>query len=218
MGKSRRYRITVYKGVVALFTLLYSFSSCQEETYHYPSVKTDFVSVTTNSEGEIDSLYDDNGNKYAISLEQNNLAKDSLYRCVSTYSSDESGLHLYGLQHIVSPDPVKYASLKTDVVTSIRIWRGADYINMVVKSLGQSTPHKWGLNEDFITSQNGRKRFHFTLYHDMNGDYPAFSRNTYLSFPLRKYAHQMIAGDSIFVSVHQMSEKKDTIIVYPLTF
>lgn len=218
MGKSRRHCITVYKGVVVLTTLLYSFSSCQEETYQYPSVKTDFVSVTTDSEGKVDSLYDDDGNKYALSLEQDKLTKDSLYRCVGTYALEESGLHLYSLQHIVSPNPVKYTSLKTDVVTSLRIWRGAGYINMVVKSLGQSKSHKWGLNEDYISSKDGRKQLHFTLYHDMNGDYPAFSRDTYLSFPLRKYASQMISGDSIFVSVHQMQGKRDTVIVYPLTF
>lgn len=218
MDKSRRHCITVYKGVVVLSTLLYSFSSCQEETYQYPSVKTDFVSVTTDSEGKVDSLYDDDGNKYALSLEQDKLTKDSLYRCVGTYALDESGIHLYGLQHIVSPNPVKYASLKTDVVTSLRIWRGAGYINMVVKSLGQSKSHKWGLNEDYISVKNGRKQLHFTLYHDMNGDYPAFSRDTYLSFPLRKYTSQMISGDSIFVSVHQKQGKRDTVIVYPLTF
>lgn len=218
MGKGRRHCIMAYKGVVVLATLLYSFSSCKEETYQYPAVRTDFVSVTTNSEGKVDSLYDDDGHKYALSLEQNKLTRDSLYRCVGTYFLDESGLHLYNLQHIVSPVPVKYASLKTDAVISIRIWRGAAYINMIVKSLGQSKSHKWGLNEDSVTIKKGRKQLHFTLYHDINGDYPAFSRETYLSFPLQKYASQMVNGDSIFVSVHQMDEKRDTVIVHPLAF
>lgn len=219
MGKGRRHRMTFYKGVTAISAVLLSFFSCKDDSYQYPPVKTDFVSVTTNHEGRVDSLFDDNGKKYVLSLAQDDLAKDSLYRCVATYSADGDGLHLYALQNIVSPDPMKYEKMKTDAVSSIRIWRGSSYINVIVKALGQTKSHKWGLNEDGLSrTENGRKRLSFTLYHDMNGDYPAFSRQVYLSFPLRKYADRLTKGDSIFVSVHQTVKDKDSVIVYPLGY
>lgn len=218
MGKSRRYRIVFHKGVMAAAVLLLLYS-CKDEDYHYPSVKTDFVSVTTNASGRVDSLFDDDGHKYAISLSQDGLAKDSLYRCVCTYAVDDSGISLYALQNIVSPVPLKYKSLKTDPVLSVRVWKGGGYVNMVVKTLGQSKAHKWGLHEEAVyNNKEGQRQLHFILYHDINGDYPAFSRETYLSFPLRNYSSQMQTGDSIFISVHQVHEKQDTVVVYPLVF
>lgn len=218
MGKSRRHCIAFYKGVTVIGAVLLSFFSCKDDEYQYPAVKTDFVSVTTNKEGKADSLFDDDGSKFAISLSQNKLAKDSLYRCVATYRVDDSGVQLYALQNIVSPDPLKYEHLKTDAVSTIRIWRGSDYINMIVKTLGQSKAHKWGLNENRVTTMNGKLRLSFTLYHDLNGDYPAFSRETYLSFPLRKYTSRLSQGDSISVAVHQTIRGKDSLVVYPLVY
>lgn len=215
MGKSRRHCIVLYKGVMACAVLLFLFS-CKEDDYQYPAVRTDFVSVTTNAEGKVDSLFDDNGSKYAVSLSQTGLTKDSLYRCVSTYAVNESGVQLYNLQNIVSPDPLIYGILKTDPVTSVRIWRGADYINMVVKTLGQSKAHRWGLHEASFDTQ--KHCLSFTLYHDINGDYPAFSRETYLSFPLRRYKGHLVKGNSIFVSVYQTVKDKKTVIVYPLAY
>lgn len=218
MGKSRRYCIVFYKGVMVLAILLFLFS-CKDDDYQYPAVTTDFVSVTTDARGQADSLFDDNGRKYAISVSLNNLAKDSLYRCVSQYAIEGSGIHVYTLKNIVSPDPVRFKTLKTDAVSTMRIWKGADYINIVVRSLGQSKAHRWGLNEDAVLSEpDGTHRLYFTLYHDRNGDYPAFSRETYLSFPLRKYARFLTKGDSIFVSVCQTVNNKDMMIVYPLAY
>lgn len=219
MGKSRRHCIAFYKGVTVISAVLLSFFSCKDDEYQYPAVKTDFVSVTTNKEGRADSLFDDNGDRFAISLSQNNLAKDSLYRCVATYRADEAGIELYALRNIVSPDPLKYKQLKTDAVSTVRIWRGSGYINMVIKTLGQSKAHKWGLNEDgFTATADGGKRLSFTLYHDINGDYPAFTRETYVSFPLRGYASRLAKGDSIFVNVRQTIKDKDSIVVYPLVY
>lgn len=218
MGKSRRYRIVFYKGVAVATVLLFLFSCSKDDDYQYPSVKTDFVSITTNAEGRVDSLFDDDGGKYAVSLSQTDLAKDSLYRCVSKYAVDDIGIHLYTLQTIVSPDPVVYKSLKTDPVTSIRVWKGGGYINMVVKTLGQSKAHKWGLHEDAASVKDGKRRLYFILYHDKNGDYEAFSRETYLSFPLRKYMSTLEKGDSLFVSVHQTIKDKEAVVVYPLAY
>lgn len=202
-----------------VFIVLLSFFSCKEDDYQYPPVKTDFVSVTTNGEGRVDSLFDDNGERFSLSLSGNNLTKDSLYRCVATYSADENGIRLYALQNIVSPDPVKFEYLKTDPVSTVRVWLGGGYVNMVVKTLGQTKAHRWGLNEDsFTSSDSGRKRLSFTLYHDINGDYPAFSRETYLSFPLRKYTSRLTQGDSLFINIHQTIKNKDSLIVYSLSY
>ena len=185
---------------------IFFFISCKDNDYVYPSVLTDYVLAQTDAQGNIDSLLDDHGNRYAYSLPQKGLTPDSAYRCMATYEITTQGVNVYALQQVVSPNPIRYKQLKTDPVENVRIWRGGNYVNLVVSVWGKDKTHKFGFNLDSLVNRNSRHILFLTLYHDQNNDYPAFTRNAYLSCPLHKYG--FVKGDSIAFTVHFAEGKK----------
>ncbi len=200
---------SILKGMEALAGVaILFFYSCKEDDYVYPSILTDYVVAQTDSQGYIDSLKDDHGNRYAYTLQQKGLTPDSAYRCMAKYELTENGVNVYALQQVVSPNPMQYKQLKTDPVETVRIWLSGGYVNLVAGVKGKDKPHKFGFHTEGLIYKNAHYTLNLTLYHDQHNDYPAFTRNAYLSCPLAKYEHRLKKGDSIAFTIHFTGNQK----------
>lgn len=184
--------------------------SCKEDDYVYPSVVTEFIDGQTDSEGVLSRLITDEGEVYTIQLREglDGLTPDSLYRTVSVYQPlTESGeVYLYSAQLIMALDPLPAESFTEGVVTDpldVRsVWRSGDYINLILKPMVKDKNHAFHFADYGITEEGGANTLHLTLYHNRNDDYEAFTREVYLSIPLREYKDKLRSGDTIALQIN----------------
>lgn len=184
--------------------------SCKEDDYVYPSVVTEFIDGQTDSEGVLSRLITDEGEVYTIQPREglDGLTPDSLYRTVSVYQPlTESGeVYLYSAQLIMALDPLPAESFTEGVVTDpldVRsVWRSGDYINLILKPMVKDKTHAFHFADYGITEEGGANTLHLTLYHNRNDDYEAFTREVYLSIPLRGYKDKLRSGDTIALQIN----------------
>ena len=142
---------------------------------------------------------------------------DSLLRIVSNYllTTDERGVkgaELYAVRQAIAPIPQPAEAFKqglhTDPAEILSIWMGHDYLNLIALIKVQSKGHRLhfieqsnrieGTGSDEVTRGGlntrsegaigeGTRIVEILLYHDADGDVPAYSQRAYLSVPLRHY-------------------------------
>lgn len=193
-----------------LLLVLLAGVSCKEDDYVYPSVVTEFIDGQTDSEGTLSRLITDGGEVYTIQPREglDGLTPDSLYRTVSIYQPlTESGeVYLYSSRLIMALAPLPAESFTEGVVTDpldVRsVWRSGNYINLILKPMVRDKNHAYHFADYGITEKNGVNTLHLTLYHNRNNDYEAFTREDYLSIPLRGYEDKLQAGDTIALQIN----------------
>jgi hypothetical protein len=188
-----------------------TMASCGDDSdYVYPNVVTQMVDILTDADGVATSILTDAGHEYAIQAREglDGLTADSTYRMVVQYVELEGDeIKLYTAQKAISPNPKpieEFKQVKTDPVSLTSIWRGGEYLNLVVKAQVKTESHNYHFMETGIDTRqtDGHRIVNLTLYHDRNDDVEAFSRTVYLSVPLRKYADALLPGDSIRFSLN----------------
>lgn len=199
--------------LVGLFALLF-LSACGEETYVYPSVKTEFADAQTDSEGVLSALITDGGQCWKVRYREglSGLTPDSLYRTVSVYEpllpSEE--VQLYSATLIMARKPVckemLEGEMKTDPVDIQSIWRAGNYLNLILRVKVKDTPHRFHFIEEGISQEGGVRTLNLRLYHDRCGDYEAFEEKMYLSVPLLDYQEQLKKGDKIRFALNTYKE------------
>ena len=139
--------------VVLLSCLL---ASCGDDDYRYPSVKQDFLTAFSGTDGRLESVLTDEGERLRIVEGASGLrvSADTAVRIVANYETlaigdgDVAGAKLYALLQTVSPVPLVAAEFEEGVKTEPSeiqsIWRGYDYLNIIVK-----------------VKQQGKHLFHF---------------------------------------------------------
>lgn len=190
----------------------------QEDAYVYPSVRTDFIDVQTDANGTACKLLADNGETYRIMPRQgiDGLTPDSLYRTVSIYSLPLTGdsvpeVQLYSSQAILSPIPIPpylfTDGVKTDPVDIQSIWRSGQYLNLILLVAKKDKQHTYHfVDEGIHTDTDGKQTLRLRLYHNNNGDYPAFTSKVYLSVPLQSYQELLNKGDQIRFYINTSKE------------
>lgn len=180
-----------------LFLLLCLCYGCsKEEEYHYPSVKLEFLTATTNSKGTINQITTDGGKAYDVQTDGSNLKlpADTLLRIVTNYEEVEGGVKLYGAAVPISNIPIPVAEFEEALVhdpASIQsIWMGRDYLNMILQVKAQNKKHTFRFIEQEATfNEAGDELFvHIILYHNANEDIQAYTQRAYASIPLKHYA------------------------------
>lgn len=203
----------LYSGMlVSLLTCSAGFLSCSddEEEYVYPPLLSEFANVCTDASGAFTHLLTDKGEQLSIvnssEIKADSVTPDSSYRVLSRYELVEGGAKLYSLQSIFSsyaqsvdafPDGVK-----SDAVEMQSIWRGGDYLNMVLLVKAQHGKHQFRFVEDSVVAlPAGGHRLYVRLHHDAGGDLQAYTQKAYLSLPLNPYSSILSSGDSIIFSI-----------------
>ena len=205
--------------VMALLFCIFLCEGCKEEDYVYPSVGTEFIGAQTNNDGTISQLVADDGTIYSV-LQRDGLGglvADTLYRTISIYEpiTQENGkgnvAQLYSCQLVLSVNPLPASdfkgNIKTDPVDIQSIWLSGEYLNMILLVQYKELSHLYHFVDEGITSdQSGTQTLNLRLFHDRNNDYEAFTKQVYLSVPLKNYLQLLRKGDKIRFNLNTYKE------------
>lgn len=205
--------------VMALLFCIFLCEGCKEEDYVYPSVVTEFIGAQTNNDGTISQLVADDGTIYSV-LQRDGLGglvADTLYRTISIYEpiTQENGkgsvAQLYSCQLVLSVNPLPASdfkgNIKTDPVDIQSIWLSGEYLNMILLVQYKELSHLYHFVDEGITSdQSGTQTLNLRLFHDRNNDYEAFTKQVYLSVPLKNYLQLLRKGDKICFNLNTYKE------------
>ena len=176
------------------------FACKDDDAYQYPPVKLEFLTAESASDGRLQMLITDRGERLPVveDLTNTRIKADTLTRFISNYEllSRAEGARIYALSSVLSVKPLPPSApnfahgIKTDPLDVQSVWLGQDYLNAVLLVKGQSFKHYYHFVEESATTDapTGRKTVKLLLYHDANGDLPAYTRRAYISIPLRQYA------------------------------
>lgn len=205
--------------VMALLFCIFLCEGCKEEDYVYPSVVTEFIGAQTNNDGTISQLVADDGTIYSV-LQRDGLGglvADTLYRTISIYepitqeNSKGNVAQLYSCQLVLSVNPLPASdfkgNIKTDPVDIQSIWLSGEYLNMILLVQYKELSHLYHFVDEGITSdQSGTQTLNLRLFHDRNNDYEAFTKQVYLSVPLKNYLQLLRKGDKIRFNLNTYKE------------
>lgn len=226
-----KLRTLVYPFLPAFFMLVLGCSCNGDDSYHYPSVKQEFVTAQADADGHLQSILTDEGKELEVVEDASNTSIDanSSIRIVCNYGfmdvAEEAlkGVTLYNLLRAVAPlpQPAKdfEGAIKNDPADVLSIWMGLDYLNMILEIKAQNGKHLFHFVEDQILtdSDSGERTVSLSLYHDAGGDVQAYSKRAYLSIPLRQYATGGITKVIVYFSLHTYDDgiKKFQFEYYP---
>ncbi|GFH98228.1 hypothetical protein IMSAGC004_00617 [Bacteroidaceae bacterium] len=213
------------KIVILSFLAPLLLGACGEDDYVYPNVLTDMIDLKTDHTGTGRYLITDEGTEWRIQSRTglDGLAPDTTYRTVTMYApltapeETEKEAMLYNTQLVISPVPLpesKFKEIKTDPVAIQSIWRGSDYLNLILQVKVKDQRHSYHFIENKLESKDGEQTLHLTLYHDRNNDIEGFNRKVYLSVPLWAYAGKLHKGDKIVFNIHTYKEGMTSRIFY----
>lgn len=211
-------------GVFLLVCLQVLFTACREEKYVYPDAVTEFADAHTDATGTLTRLVNDRNEEMLIRARSGlgGLTPDSVYRTLCVYTPVEEPqvdslkeVNLFTLRSVIATLPVEAHRLvngmKTDPLDIQSIWRGGDYINMILLPLVKDQPHAYYFVENgIVTHPDGRRTLHLALYHNRHGDPEAFTQKTYFSIPLRGYRGKLSEGDTIRLRLNTYKEGMTT--------
>ena len=205
--------------------LLCLFVSCGDDDYHYPSVKQDFLTAFSGSDGRLESVLTDEGETFQIVEDASGLRvnADTAIRIVANYETlvtdnDVIGGKLYALLQTVSPIPLAAAEfeggVKTEPSEIQSVWLGYGYLNIVLK-VKQQGKHLFHFVEDevVVDRDNGRVTVQLTLYHDISSIVQDYSKRAYLSVPLKQYMTDGIKDMSVYFRIYTYSDRFKTYIL-----
>lgn len=167
------------------------FISCStDDDKAFPSLITDFVVVETNASRVLSNVRLDNGDLYDVASQGVSAGvADTTFRCVASYTLDDSGMMLYEATHIFSVLPVpldeflkdgemEAEDLPRDPVSVISMWKSGGYVNM---KLGVQTTGNGSHAYAFCEEREGV----YSLLHlrPVNDD-ESYTETVYLSMPI----------------------------------
>lgn len=213
------------KRLLLYITLCSVLTACSKESdYVYPDLITEFLNMTTDSDGAASTLIKDDGSAFSINnaTKINNLSPDTIYRVIAKYAVDTSannGCIVYSATRCVSSYPIpreKFIMTPTDPVTFQSGWVSGNYLNASIVVRIKEQLHAYYFIQDSITNQaDGHKSLYLTLLHFRNNDVEGFNRTVYLSVPLYYYKKVLNQGDKVYFSVNTY---KDGLIQKEYTF
>lgn len=199
-------------GMVSLLFSVMGLVSCSSdgEDYTYPSLLSEFADVSTNADGRFDYLLTDEGRRLEIvnsaEIEVEGATPDTVYRTLSRYELTDGGIRLYSLQAIPLLYPKSQDAfpegVKTDPLTLQSLWRGGNYLNMIVQVKAQNGKHVFYVVEDSLTTSSaGGRTLFLRLCHDAGDDVQAYTQKAYFSIPLSSYTSSLSSGDVIVMDI-----------------
>lgn len=192
----------------ALLAATLAAAGCAEDdTALAPYVQT-LADVQTDDTGRPAQLLLDNGTERAVCNEAAQLKADTTARAYVLYTEQPDGeAWLASYATILAPQATVYPAEKivTDPLTLMACWKSGDYVNLHLAMKGTNgNAHYFGFNrEETLTNPDGSRTLCVTLLHDQHDDPAYYTRETYLSLPLRPLAATLREGtDSLRLSVN----------------
>lgn len=196
--------------LLAIISVLSPFSplltSCTHDTYdtgegELSQIRADLVDVHVGSDKRIDYVLTDDGDSlrtqppFTVSWIEKG---DTIYRALLYYYLKEGTVDGYSMGQVLVPSvkPVDRfkGGMKTDAVHVTSLWRARNgsYLNLRLRVMtGDNGEAEMGrqvfgcASDTIVTHANGRRTQYLRLYHDQGGQSEYYSREIYLSIPLR---------------------------------
>lgn len=175
-------------------------AACGDDSYHYPSVKLEYLTALSGNDGGLQSVQTDAGEWYTVLEDASGMVvtPDSVVRIVANYATVASdggdmteGIVLYATTKALSPVPLpadNFADgLHTDAADILSIWMGLYYLNVVLELKVQDATHTFHFVEVSNEVDGTARNVSLMLYHDDGGDARSYTRRAYLSVPLQQY-------------------------------
>lgn len=181
--------------------------SCDDGEDPLPAYTQDLAEMVTDGQGRAARLVLDNGESRAIANSVTGLVSDTTYRIRVLYTLTDGKAWLTNYAPVLTAQVTRYKeqSVITDPLAVTACWQGCNYINLRLTLTGTAKGvHYFGFHQsDLAENPDGSRTLHVLLLHDQNDDPLYYSREAYLSLPLRPLDTTLTAGrDSIRVSVH----------------
>jgi len=216
----RLFRLIVI--IITHFSLLISHSSCTQDAYEkgegkYSLMRADFVEAHTNSQKQIDQIFTDDGDQFAITKAFTAkwvTTADSTYRCILYYNKVDEGNGKYAAEPIsigqvpcpkVTPLSELDKPMKTDPVKFESAWlsKTGKYLNLSLYLMTGTTDDEDAtqtlhvIQDTIMTNPDATRTSHLRLYHDQAGVPEYYSTQAYASI----FTSQ-IDADSVRISIN----------------
>jgi len=184
----------VWRLILLTLTLSWLTLSCKDdEENDLPSYLVNLVEASTDSNAMITLIRLDDGNTYNVSQNVKAQHPDTTYRCICTYSIQESNIVLYELSHVFSDHPRSATSFKShpvDPVKFISSWMSDRYFNLRIGIMTTDTDtHLFAFCEDSIVVESTCKKVYFSLLHQRpDNDAESYTKELFLSMPTAGYS------------------------------
>lgn len=195
---------------LTLLLLISHFSflitSCTQDLYdkgegEFSQLRADLVNVHVRSDNRVDYVLTDDGDSLRTEppFTVNWIEKgDTIYRALLYYFLNDGVVDAYSMGPVLVPS-VKAANLikggiKTDPVHLTSLWRARNgkYLNLRLRVMTGITEDEkmekqtFGCVSDTVVSHpDGRSTQYLRLYHDQGGQPEYYSKEVYLSIPLK---------------------------------
>ncbi len=195
------------------------FTACKDDDEPMPSYQIALAEVTADATGTAASVTFDDGSTFPLAQSISGLKADSTYRIQAMYLLQNGQAVFNQYAQVLAPQMAEYAEdkVKRDPVEMLTVWKGGRYINLRINIKGTATGlHYFGFNQVGIESHtNGTRTLSAELLHDQNGDSLYYSRNAYLSLPLRPLSELLRTGtDSVRLTVPTFKGKETYVFLY----
>lgn len=207
--------------VLATLTLCL-LAACGDDAYHYPSVRLEFLTAWTGSDGALHTVQTDNGRQLPVATDDSHTEAqpDTLLRIVANYESatladGSPAVRLWSVTRAVAPRPQPreyFAGLSgTDPADVLSIWPGGGFLNMVLEVKAQHDSHSFHFVEESVEhdADHTRTTVSLLLFHETD-DTPAYTQRAYLSVPLTHYVDNQTQSLRVNFSLHTQEEGLQT--------
>ena len=211
----RLYSLLAVTSLVCVLSSL--VASCTNDFYEkgdgeYSLLRADFVEAHVREDKRVDYVLTDDGDSlstmkpFTVSWLQKG---DTIYRALLYYNLVDGEVEGYNMSQVLTPNISKSGrikgGMKTDPVYLESLWkaRTGRYLNMRLRVMtgdngGDSAKQAFGcICDTVVTHDDGRRTMHLQLYHDQGGQPEYYSKEIYLSIPL-KYTE----ADTLFFKVN----------------
>ena len=186
-----------YALLLGLTTCLLFFS-CNKEEEPMPAYIQNLAEIRTNTDGYAEDLILDQGEVLKINNTLSGLKTDTIIRVRALYQQTGQTAWLNSCVEILTPHLAVYKpeEVQTDPVSLIACWRGQHYVNLRLGiSASAGGKHFFGFHQsDLVRHEDGTQTLQAVLLHNRNNDPQHYTREAFLSLPLRPLHDLLTAG------------------------
>ncbi|MBQ8502469.1 MAG: hypothetical protein IJ494_09320 [Bacteroides sp.] len=208
--------------ICILLTLFCLLTACgDDDDYHYPSVKLEFLTAYTDANGVVERVCTDAGETWPVlqTSAATVVKADTAYRIVTNYepvtaSDGTQGVKLYAWSNAISPLPLPASEFKEGVrcepAEVASIWMGYEYLNMLL-TVKQQGKHSLHFVEETVEVDTDSRcsTVYLSLYHAVTSEVQDYTKRAYLSVPLYPYLKDGVEKLKVFFSwINESGEKK----------
>ena len=190
-----------------IFSVCLLFLSCEKDEAPMPPYVQELAEIQTDAQGFAQTLTLDQGEVLKVGNRVGGLKADTLLRVRALYQKSSTSIWLSDYAPVLTPHLAHFKPevIIHDPVNLIACWRGLHYINL---RLGISSTaegkHIFGFHETgLLRYKDGTQTLQAVLLHDSNKDPQYYTREAYLSLPLRPLEGRLQTGrDTLELSIH----------------